>query len=196
MLTYNRILPDIKRLTNKHWDMLKINKDFEEVFKKLLIIAFRRSRSLNDIINSKSSNLCCILTQSANTFEIPVFGKVFKICNKLNSKSKYVINLMECLLCNKQYIGKPETLVNFRRNNFRKDVNKQNSLQADKQFLYRLPGHNVNRQVKFALTEQLNDTNIDKELLNTGLKSKKTSGFKLKILKPDGFNAKLNFPNP
>ena len=44
MLTYNRILPDIKRLINKHWGMLKINRDFEEVFKKLLIIAFRRSR--------------------------------------------------------------------------------------------------------------------------------------------------------
>ena len=34
---------------------------------------------------------------------------------------------MECLLCNKQYIGKPEATVNLRLNNLRKDVNKQNS---------------------------------------------------------------------
>ena len=27
ILTYNRILPDIKRAVNKHWDTLKVNRD-------------------------------------------------------------------------------------------------------------------------------------------------------------------------
>ena len=66
----------------------------------------------------------------------------------------------------KQYTGKSETVFNLRLNNHRKDVNKWNSLQADQHF--RLPGHNFNKHAKFTLIEQLNDTNIEKELLNIG----------------------------
>ena len=54
ILTYNRILPDIKRLINKNWDIWKINRDFEEVFKELPIIAFRRNKNLHDIIGRKT----------------------------------------------------------------------------------------------------------------------------------------------
>ena len=32
ILKYNRILRDIKRGVNKHWDILKIKRDFEQVF--------------------------------------------------------------------------------------------------------------------------------------------------------------------
>ena len=48
-------------------------------------------------------------------------------------------------------------------NNHRKDVDKQNSLQADQHF--RLPVYNFNKHSRFTLIEQLDDTNIDKELL-------------------------------
>ena len=65
---------------------------------------------------------------------------------------------MECVLCNKQDTGKSETTFNLRLGNYRKDVNKRNSLQADQHF--RLPGHNFNKRSKFTLIEQLNDTNI------------------------------------
>ena len=41
ILIYNRTLPDIKRAVNKHWDMLKINRDFEQVYTELPLIAFR-----------------------------------------------------------------------------------------------------------------------------------------------------------
>ena len=68
----------------------------------------------------------------------------------------------------KQYTGKSETVFNLRLNNHRKDVNKRNSLQADQYF--RLPGHNFNKHAKFTLIEQLNDTNIEKELLKHRLK--------------------------
>ena len=44
ILTYNITLPDVKRAVNKHRDMLKINKDFEQVFTELHIIAFRQNR--------------------------------------------------------------------------------------------------------------------------------------------------------
>ena len=45
--------------------------------------------------------------------------------------------------------------------------------------------------------EQVNDTNIDKELLKYRLKKREDFCIKkLKILQPRGFNAELNFPNP
>ena len=81
---------------------------------------------------------------------------------------------MECVLYNKQCTVKCETTFNLRFNNHRKDVNKRNSLQADQHF--RLPGHNFNKHAKFILIEQLNDTNIDKELLKYRLKKMKTFG--------------------
>ena len=41
---------------------------------------------------------------------------------------------MKCVLRNKQYTGKSETAFNLRLNSHRKDVNKQNSLEADQHF--------------------------------------------------------------
>ena len=41
---------------------------------------------------------------------------------------------MKCMLCNKQYPDKSETALNARLNHLQKDVNKQNSVQADQQF--------------------------------------------------------------
>ena len=64
-------------------------------------------------------------------------------------------------------------------------------------YIFRLPGHNLNKHAKFTLIEQLNDTNVDKELLKHRLK--KREGFwiiKLKTLQTNGFNAELNFPSP
>ena len=173
-------------------------RDFEQVFAELPIIAFRRNRNLQDILgkktivnnrkqlrqninqngylkpcNFKLNNLCCIQVQSASTFRNTVTCKTFKIYNKLNCKSKYLIYLMEYVLCNKQYTDKnlKQPLI-LRLSNRRKDVNKQNLLQADQHF--RLHGHNFNKHAKFTLIEQLNDTNIDKELLKYRLKNVKT----------------------
>ena len=183
-------------------------RDFEQVFAELPIIAFRRNRNLQDILgkktivnnrkqlrqninhngyvkpcNFKLNNLCCTQVQSTSTFRNTVTCKTFKTHNKLNCKSKYLIYLMEYVLCNKQYTDKnlKQPLI-LRLNNRRKDVNKQNLLQADQHF--RLNGHNFNKHAKFTLFEQLNDTNIDKELLKYRLKNVKT-----------GFNVEFYFLN-
>ena len=149
MFTYNRTLPDIKRAVNKHWGILKVNRDFEQDFTKLPIIAFRRNRNLRDIFgkktiinnrtqicksnnkngyskpcNSKLKNLCCTHVQSTSTFRSTVTHKTFKICNKLNYKSKCLIYQIKFVLCNKQYTGKSETTFTLRLNNHQKDVNK------------------------------------------------------------------------
>ena len=120
--------------------------------------------------NSNLNNLCCTQVQSTNTFRGVVTHKTFKIYNKLNCKSKYLIYLMEWVLCNKKSTGKSEATFTLRFNNHRKYVNKWNSFQADQHFP--LPGHNFIKHAKFTLIEQLNDTNIDKELLKYMLKKR------------------------
>ena len=90
--------------------------------------------------------------QSTNTFKSTVTHKTLKIYNKLNCKNRNLIYLIECELCNKQYTCKSETTFNLRLNNHQKDVNKQNSSQADQHLL--LPGQNFNEHAKFTLIEQ------------------------------------------
>ena len=80
-------------------------------------------------------------------------------------------------------------------NNHRKDVHKINTPEADQHF--RLPNHNFNAHAKFTLIEQLNNIEPDKEMLRFRLKKREVFWIKkLKTLKPNGFNAELNLPNP
>ena len=126
-----------------------------------LILTYNRTLPFH--YNFKLNNLCCTQVQSTDFFRNIVTRKTFKIYNKLSCKSKYLIYLMECVLCKEQYTGKSETTFTLRLNNHQKDVNKQNSLRANQHV--RLTGHNFNKHAKFTLIEQLNEINIDKELL-------------------------------
>ena len=65
---------------------------------------------------------------------IKICQKVYKIFHNVNCASSYVIYLMECILFNKQYVGKAETSFNTRLNNHRKDVKKVDAIMAYKHF--------------------------------------------------------------
>ena len=86
--------------------------------------------------NSKSNSLCCTQLQSINIYKSLVTNKVFNIYNKPKRKSKYLIQLIECIYmsCNKRYTEKSETSFNLKLNKNQKYVNKQNSLQTDQHF--------------------------------------------------------------
>ena len=130
-------------MVNKHCYILKIKRNFEQIFTELPIIAFRRNRNLQNILgkktivnsrkqlcqnfnqngylkhcNSKLNNLCCIQVQSTNTFRSTVTNKSSKytinsiantnckIAKTQYLKLQYLIYLMECVLCIKQYTRK------------------------------------------------------------------------------------------
>ena len=99
---------------------------------------------------------------------------------------------MECRICRIQYIVKSETQFNIRLNNHRKNINRQNALQADQHF--KLPDHNFNQHARLALIEQPGIVNIDKDLAKLRLKKREDFGIQnLKTLHPYGLNAELNF---
>ena len=53
ILPYNRTLLDTKKAINKHWDILKTNRDFEEVFAEPPNIVFRQNKNLHNILGKK-----------------------------------------------------------------------------------------------------------------------------------------------
>ena len=87
---------------------------------------------------------------------------------------------------------KSVTTVNLRLNNHRKDLNTQSSsLQADHHT--QLTRQNFNKHATFTLIEQLDDTNMDKEVLKYRLKKREDFWVKkLKTLQLHGFSGELN----
>ena len=70
---------------------------------------------------------------------------------------------MDCILCNKQYVGKVETSFNISsnhrkviENNHRKDVKKVDAIMACKHF--QQESHNFNKHAKFIIIDLLTNT--------------------------------------
>ena len=71
--------------------------------------------------------------------------------------------LMECIICNLQYVGKNDTPFNIRLNNHRKDVKDPKAILADKHF--QKNSHRFNEHAWFMIIDRLANTNLDKEIL-------------------------------
>ena len=56
------------------------------------------------------------------------------ICHNTYCNTEYAIYLMECAMCNLQYVGKNEASFNIKLNNHRKDVKDPKPILADKHF--------------------------------------------------------------
>ena len=141
-IIYNRTLPNISKIVNKNWNILQINTEFHGVFQATRMIAFKRSKNLQEIIGSHAvkqeivfkknlarinrkyvpcsltrPSLCCTQVLNIKTFMSQQTKRTFNIFHKLTCKSQYVIYLMECILCKIQYVGKSETPFSLRLNN-------------------------------------------------------------------------------
>ena len=214
--TYNRTLPPIARILHKNWNILGINSKIAKAFSNPPIIAYKRKKNLRDILgsnkivnnevakstgrndigfckpcNTKQGNLCCKQVLCTSTFKSNQTKRTYVIRPKVNCKNKYVIYLLEFLKCKLQYIGKSETQVNLRINNHRKDANKSSSIPVCLHF--NNTSHNLNRDAKFIIIEQLKSFEGDKELLRSRLQRRKDFWIReLKTLQPLGLNMELN----
>ena len=201
---------------DKQWHVLQVKPELKERFQSSLIIAFRKKylkqiigsdtiehnkklfRS-NNKVNGKSSpclsntrTLCCKQVVSTTSFKRNQTNRVFKIFHNINCKSTFLIYLLECNICNIQYVGKSEATFNIHLNNRRKDVKDPNALPAGKHFTS--PGHDFNKNAKFTLTEKLTNTNkVATETLRERLKHRENFWItKLRTLTPNGLKQELN----
>ena len=108
--------------------------------------------------------LSCQQIIATKIFENIQTKKKFNIYHNISCKSKYVIYLLECLLCKIQCVGKSETPFHIRLNNHRKDIKNPHAIEASKYF--NNWNHAFHKHGKFILIEQLNNImNISKEVL-------------------------------
>ena len=112
---------------------------------------------------TKLRSLCCKQVRKTTTFKSEQTKKMYKIFQNVNCASSCVMYLMECILCNKQYVGKVETSFNIRLNNHRKNVKKVDAIMACKHF--QQESHNFNKHSKCTILVKLTNTSKSKETL-------------------------------
>ena len=113
--------------------------------------------------------------------------KLLKSTIRVNCKSSFVIYLLECYICNIQYVGKSETPFNIRLNNHRKDVKNPNAIPACKDF--NRHDHDFNKHGKIIIIELKNIGRTSIETLKERLKQQENFWImKLETLAPLGLN--------
>ena len=155
--TYNKTLPNIKTILEKHWYTLNVNPELKNVFENKPLSAFHKSKNLRQLIGrntieknkkllttniftngkcspyiSNSRTLCCKQVMKMEHFKSNQTNRPFRIIQNTICKSNFIIYLLECKLCKIQCVGKAETAFNIRLNNHRKDVNSPKAIPVDK----------------------------------------------------------------
>ena len=144
------------------------------------------------ICNTTRLALCCMQVVNTNTFRSNQTKRVFNIYHTITCKGQRIIYLLECILCNIQYVGKSETSFNIRLNNHQKNMSNPKAIPACVHF--RKEGQNFIQHAKFTLIEQLTKTeNLSKPTLKLRLKLGEHFWIlKRDTLSPKGLNQKLN----
>ena len=119
--------------------------------------------------------------------------KLLKSTIRVNCKSSFVIYLLECCICNIQYVGKSETPFNIRLHNHRKDVKNTNAIPAYKHF--NRHDQDFKNHGKIIIIEQLrNICTTSTETWKERLKQQENFWImKLETLAPLGLNQELNW---
>ena len=127
-----------------------------------------------------------------DTFTSSPNNKTFKIYHNTNCISNNVIYLLECTLCNKQYVGKAETQFNIRVNNYRHRIRTTtHNLLLPVEAHFRSIGHDFKRHAKFTIIEKM-VKHIPNRTTQILLQHENEWIKRLNTLLPHGFNSKLN----
>ena len=155
-----------KRYSNKKLAHIQANQSCKKATSLDQIIGTNSIHNNEKLIKTKNNHQAgkhvrcnstrCLCSQqliSAATFKSNQTKKTFKIYHRANCKSSFVIFLLECYICNIQYVGKSETPFYIRLNNRRKEVKNPNAMPACKHF-NRLD-HDFNNHGRFIIKEHL-----------------------------------------
>lgn len=220
IVTYNRKLPNLKRILDETWSHLQINPTERQKFVEKPIVCYRRNKNLRDLIGqtrieknkvvrkkpvtrgrctpcrSRANTKCCNHVINTTYFTDKTGEKRYDILHKVNCKSKNCIYLGFCIKCNEgQYVGKVESQgTSLRINKHRNDAKREDSIGIDRHFLQ--PEHDFDRDFRLIVIEEISDRNLTKEQTRTALLRREDFWMKkLGTLEPNGYNDRLNFPN-
>ena len=141
--TYHPALRDLNGILRKHLPILHANKRLADVFKDPPMASFRRPRNLKDMVVrtrldnplpnggfKTCSNLRCQLCQYSSdteTFSSPVTGRSYRILGNFTCKTNNCVYLINCDVCQKQYVGETTDL-RKRVNNHRSSIRTKKDL--------------------------------------------------------------------
>ena len=135
----------------------------------------------------------CKGINKTTTFTSSNNNKTFKIFHSVNCQSSWVIYIIECNICNLQYIGKSETAFNLRLNNHRNHIKKGiSSCELTEHFLHNKRTHNFDNNVIITIIEQIRKDNISNEQKKDLLRHREIFWQKkLNSMQPNGLNKRI-----
>ena len=188
----------IAEVANRNWHFLQSKESLAHVFRERPIIAYRRSKSLRELLVSTkltgrtpegqtttmgSCGPCnkpkcswCVLINKTSTFTgTRRDGKVFDIFHTVNCQSTFVIYIIECRICRLQYVGKSETAFNLSLNNHRNHIKRGvNSCELSEHFLHNSESHDFGKDVTIMIIEKIKRSNRtierEKEILRATIR--------------------------
>ena len=163
-ITYHPAFARIKDTLSKIHLLLTPNEEHRNVFPAVTLIGFRRGKSLQEMlvcaklpeinIQCGSSGRCdgkrcgiCNFIQETSSFSYKDLQNKYTIKGgRLNCNSRNVVHLVQCRICNMQYVGSSTTKFRFRFNNYRychrKYSSNQSVAQASFHAHFSQPDHN------------------------------------------------------
>ena len=119
---HQQIKKSKKKNKSKHLLIINMNGETKKVFSPRPVVSFRGPRKISSyLVRAKlcpldkvvGSTKCgkkkcgvCMNVSETNTFTSNVTGETYKINHKLTCGDNYLIYLLSCKCCGKQYVGK------------------------------------------------------------------------------------------
>ena len=110
---------------------------------------------------------CCKQVISSSTFKSQHTNKSYIIIHEVNCSNSYVIQLMECTLCKKQYVAKSEVSFNIRLNNYVKTL--KNLIPDQRADTSMNKNHVFSKRAKFIVIDKLENTTRSVDILRQRL---------------------------
>lgn len=145
--TYNDLSPNISRILNNHWSVLKNSFPEVEEFKAPPLMSYRRTRNVKDLLvksevrkdmGSVQTYICppkmgcfpclgcvnCKLIKKGSSIQHPNTGKIMNIRHFLTCNSEWVVYLLWCP-CSLYYVGETTCMLKMRLNGHRQSIRKK-----------------------------------------------------------------------
>ena len=146
VITYNPALPNIARIIHQHSNVLySSDRCCRNVFKNLPLVAYRRCKNISDILvraqltetpnssnsratpgsfrcNSRNCTTCPYIEHGRNHYTFHSTGETYHIKSHITCTTFSVIYMIQCRLCNLQYIGETKRRLKDRFNEHRRPV--------------------------------------------------------------------------
>ena len=151
VLTYHPELPKVKEIVNKHWPIIESSKRLNKSFPQKPIMAYRRPKSLRDILVHAKLNPDP--SDDGPTGESKPCGNNRCFTCKLMTPTQIAKSICKCHLPNhvhpmcKQYVGETKRALNERMNGHRSDWTKRRFQRSPVAEHFHLQNHDFNSHV-------------------------------------------------